>query len=62
MKTRTLVLGLMAAALAVGTIPAAAQNTATVQITNLSHQIISPPVVASHTWKVAVFVPGQPAS
>ena len=42
--------------------PAAAQGTATVQITNLSRQIISPPVVASHTWKVAVFVPGQPAS
>jgi hypothetical protein len=42
--------------------PAAAQNTATVYITNLSRQIISPPVVVSHTWKVAVFVPGQPAS
>jgi len=62
MKTRTLVLTLMVAALAAGTMPAEAQNTATIQITNLSHQIISPPVVVSHTWKVAVFVPGQPAS
>lgn len=62
MKTRTLVLTLMVAALAAGAMPAAAQDTATVFITNLSHQVISPPVVASHTWKVAVFVPGQPAS
>ena len=33
-----------------------------VYITNLSKQIISPPLVMSHTWKVAIFVPGLPAS
>lgn len=33
-----------------------------VYITNLSKQIISPPLVMSHTWKVAIFVPGLPAT
>ena len=59
---RALVLTVVVVALAAWAAPAAAQNTVTIQITNLSRQIISPPVVATHTWKVAVFVPGQPAS
>ena len=59
---RALVLTVVVVAVAAWAAPAAAQNTVTIQITNLSRQIISPPVVASHTWKVAIFVPGQPAS
>jgi hypothetical protein len=42
--------------------PAAAQNTIEVRITNVSKQIISPPVVATHTWKEQIFIPGRPAS
>jgi hypothetical protein len=42
--------------------PAAAQNTVTVHITNISKQIISPPVVTSHSWMVRVFNPGKAAS
>jgi hypothetical protein len=54
--------------LAAGTVPATAQEkrpetmTMSVTITNLSKQIISPPVLVSHTWKVAIFVPGKEAS
>ena len=59
---RTLIMVAVAAALVASTAPAAAQNTVSVTITNISKQIISPPLVASHTWKVAIFVPGQPAS
>lgn len=59
---RTLILAAVVAVLAAGTAPAMAQDTVTVTITNISKQIISPPVVASHTWKVAIFVPGQEAS
>lgn len=59
---RALVLTVVMVAVAAWAAPAAAQNTVTIYITNLSRQIISPPVVASHTWKVAIFVPGQPAS
>ena len=59
---RTLVMVAVAVALVAGTVPATAQNTVSVTITNISKQIISPPVVASHTWKVAIFVPGQAAS
>jgi hypothetical protein len=40
---------------------ASAQQTVSVYITNLSKQIISPPVVASHSWMVTVVGPGQPA-
>ncbi len=54
---RALVLTLVVVAVAAWAAPAAAQNTVTVQITNMSRQIISPPVVASHTWKVSV--PGE---
>jgi hypothetical protein len=59
---RALVLTVVIAAVVAWAAPAAAQNTVTIQLTNVSRQIISPPVVVSHTWKVAVFVPGQPAS
>ncbi|MDX2436916.1 MAG: spondin domain-containing protein [Acidobacteriota bacterium] len=59
---RVLILAMFVAVIAGAALPAAAQYSATVYITNLSQQIISPPVVASHTWKVAVFAPGQPAS
>ena len=40
---------------------ASAQQTVSVYITNLSKQIISPPVVASHSWMVTVVGPGQEA-
>ncbi len=65
---RTLVMAAIVTALAVVTAPATAQEkrpetmTMSVTITNLSKQIISPPVLVSHTWKVAIFVPGQEAS
>jgi hypothetical protein len=59
---RAFVLTVVIAVVAAWAVPAAAQNTVTIHITNLSQQIISPPVVASHTWEVAVFVPGRPAS
>ncbi len=42
--------------------PVVAQDTVTVRITNVSQQIISPPLVATHTWKAQIFVPGMPAS
>lgn len=41
---------------------ASAQQTVSVYITNLSKQIISPPVVASHSWMVTVIGPGQEAT
>ena len=53
---------LMVVVVAAWAAPAAAQKTVTIHITNLSRQIISPPVVASHTWEVAIFVPGRQAS
>jgi len=65
---RILILVAVVAVLAAGTAPAMAQEkapettTLSVTITNISKQIISPPVLASHTWKVAIFVPGQEAS
>jgi len=59
---RALAMTVVVVALAAWAVPAAAQRTVTIEITNLSRQIISPPVVASHTWEVAIFVPGQPAS
>lgn len=42
--------------------PVAAQDMVTVRITNVSKQIISPPLVATHSWKARIFVPGNPAS
>jgi hypothetical protein len=62
MIKRALTLTVAIAAITGLAAPVAAQTTATIQITNLSRQIISPPVVASHTWKVAIFAPGLPAS
>jgi hypothetical protein len=49
------------AVLAAVAMPASAQQTVSVYITNLSKQIISPPVVASHSWMVTVVGPGQEA-
>ena len=53
------VMAVIVAALAA---PAVAQDTLTVRITNVSKQIISPPLVATHSWKARIFVPGAPAS
>jgi hypothetical protein len=49
-------------ALVIWTPPATAQNMVKVQITNISKQIISPPVVVSHSWMARVFKPGKAAS
>lgn len=62
MNKRALIMAVTVVAISGLAAPVAAQDTVTIQITNLSRQIISPPVVASHTWKVAIFAPGQPAS
>jgi len=59
---RTILPGVLALIVVVWSAPAVAQEMVTVRITNVSKQIISPPVVASHSWKVRVFVPGNPAS
>jgi hypothetical protein len=59
---RTILLGVVAAMVVAWSAPAEAQNMVTVRITNVSKQIISPPVVASHSAKVRVFVPGSAAS
>jgi hypothetical protein len=57
-------LGFIAIVVVLGTLaqPAAAQSTVTVHITNISKQIISPPVAVSHSWMARVFSPGKPAS
>jgi hypothetical protein len=59
---RTILLGVLAIVLITWAVPATAQNTVKVRITNLSKQIISPPLLVTHTWKARVFVPGQAAS
>jgi hypothetical protein len=59
---RTIVLMMAAVIVVAWAGPATAQNTISVQITNISKQIIAPPVVATHTWKVGIFTPGEPAS
>lgn len=59
---RTIILGALAIVVLTSTVPAVAQDTVKVRITNLSKQIISPPLLATHTWKARVFVPGNPAS
>jgi hypothetical protein len=59
---RTILLGVVAAMVVAWSAPAEAQKMVTVRITNVSKQIISPPVVASHSAKVRVFVPGSAAS
>ena len=59
---RTMLLGVLAVMVVAWSAPAVAQEMVTVRITNVSNQIISPPLVASHTWKARIFVPGSPAS
>jgi hypothetical protein len=59
---RTIFLGVLAALGTAWSVPAVAQSTVKVTITNVSGQIISPPLVATHTSKARVFVPGAPAS
>jgi hypothetical protein len=59
---RTILLGVIAVVVAVCATPADAQEMVTVRITNVSKQIISPPLVATHSWKVRIFRPGAPAS
>lgn len=63
MKSKSiLICGTLAAALIVTSVPALAQDTVLVRITNLSKQIISPPLVATHAWTSRVFVPGGEAT
>lgn len=59
---RSVITGLVVAILATWAAPAMAQRTVQVRIKNISKQIISPPLVVSHTWKAAVFRPGRAAS
>jgi hypothetical protein len=59
---RTILFGVLALVVMTWTVPAMAQNTVTVRVTNVSKQIISPPLFATHTWKARAFVPGKPAS
>ena len=59
---RTIFLGVLAIVVMTWTVPATAQNTVKVRVTNVSKQIISPPLLVTHTWKARVFVPGKPAS
>ena len=59
---RTLLLGVLTVMVVAWSAPSVAQETVTVRITNVSKQIISPPVVASHSAKVRVFFPGSAAS
>jgi len=59
---RYILLGVIAVMAVAWSAPATAQEMVTVRITNVSKQIISPPVVVSHSAKVRVFVPGTAAS
>ena len=59
---RTILFGVLAMLVVAWSAPAMAQEMVTVRITNVSKQIISPPLVASHSWKARIFVPGDPAS
>jgi len=59
---RTILLGVLAVMLVAWSAPTVAQEMVTVRITNVSKQIISPPLVASHSAKIRVFVPGGSAS
>jgi hypothetical protein len=59
---RTIILLGIAVVLVAGTSPAIGQDMVRVHITNTSKQIISPPLVASHTWKTQIFTPGDSAS
>jgi hypothetical protein len=59
---RTLFLGALGAILFSLAAPAAAQDMVKVKITNVSRQIISPPLVVTHSSEARVFRPGRPAS
>ena len=59
---RTLFFGALVAILFSLAAPAAAQDMVKVKITNVSGQIISPPLVVTHSWEARVFRPGRPAS
>ena len=58
---RTMLLGVLAVMVVAWSAPAVAQEMVTVRITNVSKQIISPPLVATHSWKARIFIPGTPA-
>lgn len=59
---RTILFAVLAILMVAWTAPAVAQEMVTVRITNVSNQIISPPLVATHSWKARIFIPGNPAS
>jgi hypothetical protein len=61
MRRRIFLLAIVCTALALAS-TAVAQDTIKVRITNLSQQVISPPLVASHTWVARIFEPGRQAS
>jgi hypothetical protein len=59
---RTILLGVLVVMAVTWSAPAVAQEMVRVRITNVSKQIISPPLVVTHTWKARIFIPGAPAS
>lgn len=59
---RTILYGVLAVMVVVLAAPAMAQDMVRVRITNVSKQIISPPVVAVHSGMARIFIPGKPAS
>ncbi len=59
---RTLFFGALVAILFSLAAPAAAQDMVRVKITNVSKQIISPPLVVTHSGETRIFRPGKPAS
>ena len=59
---RSILFGVLALLVVAWSAPATAQDMVTVRITNVSKQIISPPLVATHTWRARIFVPGNAAS
>jgi hypothetical protein len=59
---RTLVMAVFAVVVVAGSTAVTAQNMVRVRITNVSKQVISPPLVVTHSWKARVFIPGKPAS
>jgi hypothetical protein len=59
---RTILLGVLAVMVVTWSAQAVAQDMVRVRITNVSKQIISPPLVLTHSWKARVFIPGNPAS
>ena len=59
---RTILYGVLAIMVVVLAAPAMAQDMVKVRITNVSKQIISPPVVAVHSGTARIFIPGKSAS